>query len=835
MCLVKKALPVIMEKIICFFAVLFILILHPFNLNCVQTQESENLFLAENAYKDGIYDVAEKQLKKILTDNPKSPDSAKIKFLLAKTLYKAKKLAEADKYFKLFSGEKENEFREESLFYLIKSSREQEKFGRCVRYYDFFVLHYPDSRLLPNVFLDAAIAEFNLGNYQKSISLCDFIINSCDDKQSLITALLFKIKSLFALEQFDKSLSLAEKFLSDYPESDFCAEIIFICAESNYQLKNYAESAGYYEKFVSSDIDAQKNQFFEIAMLHYAKSAGNLGDHDMSLEILDKLQKLYPNSKYKSELFRFYAESAYENKNYRLCADYARNYLSESKEGKQDIHILFLLAKSLMELNQISQAEEIFLKVLNILPDKRMLSEAYYGIGCCKFLKGDYESGILYFRQSILNSADEKFSEKCKMAIADSYFELKNYKNALSAYTKTLNIAGLDANLYKKAIFQCARSSFYLKKFDDSLEYFKSLSEKYPDSEYEPEIRYYRGCIYFSRGMNQKTIGELNEFAGLYPKSDRIDSANLICALAYYNICDYDSALGKLSLVSAESDLAAQCGYEKGRCYFQKNEDAKAYDQFSETVQSYPDSPYAPDSLFWLVEYHYNKGELDKAYDFLKQIIEKYPESRFYKESLYYIARCAYFKKNYEESENYIGAFLKKYSDSDLLVEALLLSAQINLAKKEYREADNDISRILEESPHSYLINETYVIKGDILFAQKKYADAVNAYLHVTETNDKELAARAWYFIGKSYMEQRIGSKGIEAMLRVVYNYSDYKIWFYQACFDAAVYYDQREKYDRAKTLYKKMLRESQGDKILPELIEDAKGRLNKIREKQKN
>ncbi len=824
-----------MVKKIYSLAVLIIIVFSDFYSNCAQIKWQETYDLAEKAYHDKIYDVAETQLKQIVKTNIPSQSIAKINFLLAKVLYKQNKLAESDKYFQMFSGERENEFREESLFFLIKSSFRQTKFGRSIKYYDRLNKYYPQSRLIPKVQPDALMAQFNLKNYDEAVILCDYILSSSGENQSLMIALFFKIKSLFDLKKYPDTILLCEDFISKYPKTEFSREVLFILAECNYSIKKYSESSKYFDQYLSADKNESEKKFLQIAMLHYARSVSALGDYQKSLEVFDKFQKLYPDSELKNDVLLYCAETAYEAKDFNACVDYLEKYISMRKEEQADSYPLFLYAKSLLELNKSTQAEQMFMKILNMLPDKKMLSEVYYGVGCCKYLNGEYDSGILYFRQSILNSTDKIFIEKCKVAIADSYFERKNYENALSNYKKSLAVEGIEPSLHKKIIFQCALSNYFLKKYDDALKYFILLNDKYPDNEYKSEIKYYTGCIYYSKNQYEKAIAEFTEFADLFPESDRLNSANLICGICYYNISNYDNAIQCLNKIPAMTTLSSQTEYEKGWCYFQKNEDKKAYEQFEVVTRLYPDSQYAPDSVFWLGEYHYNCGDLNKAYEFFKRITDKYPDSRFCRESLYYLSKCAYLKGDYDEAQNGIRQFIKKYPEADLIAESYLVSAQIHLAKKEYQEADNDINLILERNPHSYLIDEVYLIKGNAFFEQKNYTDAINAYLHVADSKDRELAARSLYYAGKSYMELRIGSKGIETMLRVIYSYPDQKLWYYQACFDIAVYYDQREKYDRAKTFYRKLLKAHRGDTILSELIADAKNRLTEVLKKQKN
>jgi len=54
---------------------------------------------------------------------------------------------------------------------------------------------------------------------------------------------------------------------------------------------------------------------------------------------------------------------------------------------------------------------------------------------------------------------------------------------------------------------------------------------------------------------------------------------------------------------------------------------AEAADGFSELLEQYPDSSYAPNALYWLAETYYVTRDFETALDYFNELLERFPDS----------------------------------------------------------------------------------------------------------------------------------------------------------------------------------------------------------------
>ncbi|MCC6515364.1 MAG: hypothetical protein IT275_03330, partial [Chitinophagales bacterium] len=90
-----------------------------------------------------------------------------------------------------------------------------------------------------------------------------------------------------------------------------------------------------------------------------------------------------------------------------------------------------------------------------------------------------------------------------------NYYDLRNYVRSYELYTKLQTIATLDENK-REAVIGLMRTSFYLKKYQECIDYASKVAvlPALPEF-YKAEIAYYKGMCLFQQKDYDKSIKEL--------------------------------------------------------------------------------------------------------------------------------------------------------------------------------------------------------------------------------------------------------------------------------------------------------------------------------------
>jgi len=110
-----------------------------------------------------------------------------------------------------------------------------------------------------------------------------------------------------------------------------------------------------------------------------------------------------------------------------------------------------------------------------------------------QFYSRDYSTAITLFKDLLNRYPSNKLASNCYYWIGESYFGLKEYESAASAFQSVFNYD----NSPKKddATIMLGRAYYNLNEHDKAKSYFQALLDDYPDSEYVSKARQWLGRL----------------------------------------------------------------------------------------------------------------------------------------------------------------------------------------------------------------------------------------------------------------------------------------------------------------------------------------------------
>lgn len=368
----------------------------------------------------------------------------------------------------------------------------------------------------------------------------------------------------------------------------------------------------------------------------------------------------FSSKKFADSEFEQAAAYIEQNDNYLSAGTLSRmrsavSLLKEPKTYEQ----LSLFASVAIADEEYGKAAGYLLRAAEQFPgEENELAPDYVKIGCLYALDRNWNEAAAHFKKAIALDASDPSS---RLMLCETYLNLDDYENALSALKEYAALADLSA----KELDALIRLQIELEKYDEA---FASCANAEEDGSLAPaDAALYRAEIYYRKGDYQNALeqAELSRNEG----GDLAGAAS-IAAAASEETGDYKKALETCLLLieSGEADLPV---------YQQAAQDAYLISDFEnvlrvseEALEKFPGSDEAPSFRKWLGLAYFESNKLDKAEENFSAVLEggeAMPELNYLR------AVCEMAGENYEAAaDDFTAALaLEELTDEALYNRAL--------------------------------------------------------------------------------------------------------------------------------------------------------------------
>ena len=156
------------------------------------------------------------------------------------------------------------------------------------------------------------------------------------------------------------------------------------------------------------------------------------------------------------------------------------------------------LAKSLIQINEFKDAEDILKSVINIYPNN---FEIYYNLGICYYNSGFYNEAIKKFSQAILLNTSQA---NIYYFLGLTYNKTNSYKQALESFLKCVKLNPYNGLAY----FEIGNIYQLIFKKDLAITYYKKAKKTIDSADLNLKL----GLIYYENNEFQNAIGPLKEY-----------------------------------------------------------------------------------------------------------------------------------------------------------------------------------------------------------------------------------------------------------------------------------------------------------------------------------
>jgi len=435
---------------------------------------------------------------------------------------------------------------------------------------------------------------------------------------------------------------------------------------SNFSLKNFEDA----ELFLNQTLSYRGKHYYD-ANYYLGIMAYENGDY---LSALDYFKEIEKQERYK-DLVPYYIAQIYfqQNKLDEMLA-YAEPKLKQrSIKYKQELHKLIgLVYYQRLDFEKALPHLEFYVE-----KSRKVEKEDLYMLGYTQYQFGQYNKAINNFLP--LNTLETELGQNALFHLADCYIKTNDLLSAKTAFQGAARL-NFDDSIIENSLFNSAKLSFEMGKYNDA-------------------------------------VSELKAFINQYPNSKNIVEAKSLLGKSFEVTNDFKAALETLeSLDNLTPELKRtyqKMAYARGLEMYVDNKKQAALTHFNKALKYTPDNRTHALTRFWMGTAYNDLGNTAKAEEFLTDYIRmagNTSEGKVSPATANYALGYIYFNsKKYKKAKKYFDNVptLMKPADmqkSDLLQkiypDAILRLADCNFKLRNYKAAQNHYNEIINRNAY---------------------------------------------------------------------------------------------------------------------------------------
>ncbi len=397
-----------------------------------------------------------------------------------------------------------------------------------------------------------------------------------------------------------------------------------------------------------------------------------------------------------------------------------------------------------------SKAKDAFIKLKNYCqnyPYSPSISRVYFMLGKLYYDKKEYKEALSFYTKINNNDLNNEESNEYLYSRGYSHLVLKDYKSA-SRYFLPLSAKNQPFEIH--ATYYYGYSEFCLGNYSSALSAFNKITN---ESKYYEASSFHTLQIYDRQNDYQNAVTQGEKLIKEYPKSKYSAEAYRILGESSYRnhkwseTAKYLSTYAKLEEKDQRTDL-----YMLGYAYYKTNNYTAAVSSLGK-VTSEKDS-IAQNAYIYIGYSHLKNDELQKAQMAFQAASLMDFDLSLREEAAYNYTIAAYQNNSpFGETVAAFERFIKEYPNSKHLDSIYRHLASVYMNEKDYHSALTSINKISNQNSEIRKAKENALFHiGVSHFIKDEYNEAINYFnLSIKEYNPASFSAQAFLWRGEAY------------------------------------------------------------------------------------
>lgn len=758
-------------------------------------------------YSKGQYDEALTDLKKAEAN----PSYANIvPYLIANIYYKQGRFDEVITYANAIKGRSPSNASEIAML-VADAEYFKGDFKKAIESYEKYFANHAKAET--GLLFRAGYAHYAAGNVEKGIEYLDKAAATKDTVSYYASYYL----GILHLKQGNKQNAInAFNYAKRNPKDKSLAE------ESSFQYAKVSYDAGRpdvaideFEKFLKSN--PNNPHTVEVKEL-LAQAYVNGSNFNKAIEYIEGLpgRNQYINQAYQKATYLKGSE-LFNKEDYAGAVE----YFAKSLQYPVDPTIVGLASFWSAEAYSLGKkwedAASHYQRVIGLggSVDPEIVLKTRYGLGYAHYNLKAYDKALFNFKEFVnkANKSTPNYADGI-IRLADCNYVSKQYEEALVQYNRAKSVGSPDNDyvlLQSAAIFGVQR------KYSQARNQFTELVKTYPKSQYRDDAMFQRAQFDIEQGNYQAAVDGLSELIREGTASPFLPYAYMRRGASNFNMKQLDRTIQDYATVvqrfpnhpAAQEVLiplqealttAGRAGefqnylaqfktanpdnkslegleYETAKNFYFNQQYDKAIAGLETFINTYPQTSYKQEGLYYIAESHYRLKQYDKALPIYKELSSDV-NFNLANRTVARVGEIEFAQGNHKDA---IDAFHRveklatnkrdQYNAWSGLMESFYLTQQ-------YDSADHYARIILErgnvnagaENKASLYLGKTAMARGDLDGAKDEFLNTLNA------ARD-EFGAEAKYLLAQILYDQKENKQSIETLVSLNTDFKEYQDW----------------------------------------------------------
>jgi TolA-binding protein len=789
------------------------------------TAEETKLYrVGQTAFRDGIYDLAERQFAEFLQKFPESDQAETAQLLLTQAQLSQNKWREAGQTAQAALKKwPEGRQRDSFQFWLAESLLRGDEYAAAEKQYAELLEKTPHTAHRAAGHYGLAFAQFKQGRSDAATATLERLARLAPKGDVAQESELLRGQIQLGLEKFDKADAVFEALIKNFPGTrasyraqSWLGESLARRGQFEEALKRYAAVT---EAFKASPNKPVTAPVAAEAWYGAGWAYWNQGRFDSAADAFAQTLALAQSPRLKRDALLKLGEAHVRAGKLADGVARLKAFLQAHPADPLAGDVQMAIGDLLFGAGDFAAALPEYAALIAKFPGSPALARANLQAGWCAWnLGSQLPEALRYFQQALALAKDQAEAVEALFKVGDTQFALGRYQDAAESYRQLIGQFP-DSKLVERTMFQLGQSYQRLRDADAAGNVFRSLIEKFPDGTLAPEAQFQIGLIEAGQNREESARAAFLEAIRRYPESEWAKRAALAIGESFYREGKCDEAASefeKLMAAAPGTELAQRAFYHRGWCYFSKGQPEKALSEFGSFLKQYPQSALAPDVQFWVADYFMKQKDYIKAQENFQCVAKNYPASKLADTAQYMAGRSAYLRQDYKAALELYEALLKTFPESSWCCDARFGEGDALSELGRFDDALLVFDSLAKQFPDCYLACDAHGRKADCLFTLGRFEDAVAAYRKALDcARDAEPAFRnqLYYKLGQSFEKAGKLGDAFEWYSKAIYEQAaapdptapPERFWSCKAGLAAGSVKEQQQQWREAIALYQRM------------------------------
>jgi tetratricopeptide (TPR) repeat protein len=678
---------------------------------------------------------------------------------------------------------------------------------------------------------DAYLKVNDLQNARNAFQFC--AANNSNLVQKEVSSFHYA-KLSYELGYFDIAVKSFQQFLTQYPKSGYVNESKELLVSTLANTNSFKDALSLYESLPNKSANATAL----LPRLLYGRTVELINDQQLdAAEILLDQILITPNNTPQLPLVNFWkGELSYRSGKMDDAIQFLTQYLKASiRNGEVNpSNARYNLAYAYLKKEMYKQAKEQY-ELVNKNPHTALNNverDAVVRAADCWFMLKEYKQAVNLYEQVVqLNWASADYATYQKAIIAGA----TNNQVQKLALLQSIPQVYPTSSMLAQARLEMANTYLADEAFEKAIDPLEALLNQKDAAALYPIAYQKLGIAYFNLNKNEESLNQFKNLVSKYPNSTESDASveyirNIFIEqqkpLEYIQFMESN---GK-TLARNEADSIT---YKSASIRFELKDNTGAEAGFNAYLANFPQGKYAVEANYFLAEINLLQKKNKEALGFYKAVAALSP-NKYAERSALQAGRIYYFDfQDYNNASTYYALLKTIALQQENKLEAMRGLLRCQYKTQQFVQAvPNATELLLQKSiaTDDRLMAGYIIAKNDQM--EKRNPQALQGYQSLLPLGKSEITAEAQYRVGELLFQSGKLDEAEKACFEVIKKFGSYTYWVTKSYLLVGDIYLNQKDYFNAEATFKSVADNAE----LEELKKEAAAKLALvIAEKEKN